>query len=400
MGIATDHVIESFRNDLWPDLQELARACRPSCSASSTSSRRRWGRRGSASSPWSSTRPTTRSGRPRPRAAADASVEQVVICTPDKDLGQCVRRRTGGAARPAQGGRHRRRRGAGALRRRPGVDPGLPRRWSATPPTASPGSAGWGAKSAAAVLARYHAPRGRARRVSRLGRRSPRCRAAGGHPCRSAWTRPCSSGASPPSSSTPRPSDRVDELRWTGPTAELAEVADALDAPGLAWRGPSDWRPDAPDRPRRGRSGGDPTVRRRGSGVGGLSSEPLALAWPSLSPFSNSPLAEPSERASFGSFAPPKSSDDEQNDDDQLSTLGHVGGPPTPGGWCGDELRTASDSHTREQLKRAGARSRRRTDRERAPWAPVPGGPPIARRPPTLGAWPARTRWWRSPAGR
>ena len=50
--------------------------------------RTRWA---SSSGPWSSSRPTTRS-RPPPRAAREApGVEQVVICSPDKDLAQCVR---------------------------------------------------------------------------------------------------------------------------------------------------------------------------------------------------------------------------------------------------------------------------------------------------------------------
>ena len=55
-------------------------------------------------------------------AAADERVSRVLICTPDKDLGP-VRRRQGGAVRPAQGRGVRRGRGAGPARRAAGVDP-------------------------------------------------------------------------------------------------------------------------------------------------------------------------------------------------------------------------------------------------------------------------------------
>ena len=88
-------------------------------------------------------------------ADADERVEQVLIVTPDKDLGQCVRGTPGRAVRPAQARDHRRGRRARQVRRRA-------RRRS---PTTSalvgdsadgfPGLPGWGAKSAAAVLARY-----------------------------------------------------------------------------------------------------------------------------------------------------------------------------------------------------------------------------------------------------
>ena len=90
VGVATDHVIESFRNDLWPGYKtergHAARAARPS----SRCSRTRSTALGVTCARWSSSRPTTPWARPRAVAAADPRVEQVLICTPDKDLGQCV----------------------------------------------------------------------------------------------------------------------------------------------------------------------------------------------------------------------------------------------------------------------------------------------------------------------
>jgi 5'-3' exonuclease len=88
------------------------------------------------------------------RAAADARVERVVICTPDKDLAQCVRdpvvvqldRRVGKQYDEA------------AVREKFGVGPTSIPDWLALVGDSAdgfPGLPGWGAKSAATVLARY-----------------------------------------------------------------------------------------------------------------------------------------------------------------------------------------------------------------------------------------------------
>src|SRR5262249_22619411 len=87
-------------------------------------------------------------------AARDERVEQVIICTPDKDLGQCV-----------QGDRivqlHRRTRvtlNESDVMKRFGVAPGsIPDYLALVGDSADgyPGLAGWGAKSSAAVLAKF-----------------------------------------------------------------------------------------------------------------------------------------------------------------------------------------------------------------------------------------------------
>ena len=89
VGVATDHVIESFRNDLWPGYK-TGEGVDPLLRASSISSRTRSSPSGWSSGRWSSSKPTTpwpRRPRWQPRTRLS---EQVVICTPDKDLGQCV----------------------------------------------------------------------------------------------------------------------------------------------------------------------------------------------------------------------------------------------------------------------------------------------------------------------
>jgi 5'-3' exonuclease len=88
-------------------------------------------------------------------AAEDARVERVFICTPDKDLGQCVRdplvvqvdRRRDGKVYDEAG-----------VRERFGVDPAsIPDYLALVGDSADgfPGLPGWGAKSAATVLARW-----------------------------------------------------------------------------------------------------------------------------------------------------------------------------------------------------------------------------------------------------
>src|SRR5690606_20372674 len=87
-------------------------------------------------------------------AAADARVEQVVICTPDKDLAQCV-----SGTRIVQLNRRTRQTSdeAGVIARF-GVPPASIPDYLALVGDAAdgfPGLQGWGAKSAARVLARY-----------------------------------------------------------------------------------------------------------------------------------------------------------------------------------------------------------------------------------------------------
>ena len=120
VGVATDHVIESFRNDMWPgyktgegvdpDLWSQFWPLEEALTAMGVvvwaDGRRRSGRR---------------AGERGRRCDDDPSVEQVVICTPDKDLGQCVPRHAGGAAGPAQGSPDRRGRRDGEIRRVAGL---------------------------------------------------------------------------------------------------------------------------------------------------------------------------------------------------------------------------------------------------------------------------------------
>jgi 5'-3' exonuclease len=88
------------------------------------------------------------------RAAADASVEQVLICSPDKDLTQCVR----GAQIVCLDRRQRRVLDEAGTIEKFGVPPRSIPDWLALVGDDADGIPGvhrWGAKSAASVLARY-----------------------------------------------------------------------------------------------------------------------------------------------------------------------------------------------------------------------------------------------------
>ena len=153
VGVATDHVIESWRNDLWatykdgsgvdplllrqfPILEDALRAL--------------------GLTVWAMVEDEADDalGTAARVAAADDRVEQVLVCTPDKDLGQVVGgkvvqydRRKGGTLIDADG-----------VRAKFGVDPeSIPDYLALVGDSADgfPGIAGWGAKSAAAVLAHY-----------------------------------------------------------------------------------------------------------------------------------------------------------------------------------------------------------------------------------------------------
>ncbi len=88
------------------------------------------------------------------RWAADAGVEQVVICSPDKDLAQCVR----GTRVVCLDRRQRKLLDEDGVRQKFGVAPTSLPDWLALVGDSADGYPGvprWGAKSASAVLGRY-----------------------------------------------------------------------------------------------------------------------------------------------------------------------------------------------------------------------------------------------------
>jgi 5'-3' exonuclease len=153
IAVATDHVIESFRNELWPgyktgegieaDLLAQFPLLEDTLSAA-----------GVVVWPMVEFEADDALAAAAAAAAGDARVERVIICTPDKDLAQCVR-----GTRVVQLDRRKRvtRDEAGVIQKF-GVSPASIPDYLALVGDAAdgyPGLAGWGAKSSAAVLARF-----------------------------------------------------------------------------------------------------------------------------------------------------------------------------------------------------------------------------------------------------
>ncbi|HWH34659.1 MAG TPA: 5'-3' exonuclease H3TH domain-containing protein, partial [Acidimicrobiales bacterium] len=152
VGVATDHVIESWRNDLWPGYKDGS-GVDPDLKAQFPLLEEAL--RALGLTVWAMVEDEADDALASAAAvaAADERVEEVLICTPDKDLAQCV----GGTV--VQFDRRRRLRyDAGGVRTKFGVAPeSIPDYLALVGDSADgfPGLAGWGAKSAAAVLARY-----------------------------------------------------------------------------------------------------------------------------------------------------------------------------------------------------------------------------------------------------
>ncbi len=153
VGVATDHVIESFRNDLWAGYKTGA-GVEPDLLAQFPLLEEALVTAGIAVWPMVEFEADDALASAAAAAASDPRVERVVICTPDKDLAQCVR-----GTRVVQ------------LNRRTRTvfdEPGVVAKFGVPPASIPdylalvgdaadgfPGLPGWGAKSAAAVLAKY-----------------------------------------------------------------------------------------------------------------------------------------------------------------------------------------------------------------------------------------------------
>jgi 5'-3' exonuclease len=153
IGVATDHVIESFRNDLWPDYKTGAgidRALR----AQFVPLEDGLAAMGVAVWPMVELEADDALASAAAIAARDPRVEQVAIWTPDKDLAQCVV-----AGRVVQIDRRSKAvRDAAGVRAKFGVDPvQIPDFLALAGDSADgyPGIARIGPKGAASLLGRY-----------------------------------------------------------------------------------------------------------------------------------------------------------------------------------------------------------------------------------------------------
>lgn len=154
MGVATDHVIESFRNDLWPGYK-TGEGVEPDLLAQFPLLEEALSALGIVVWPMVEFEADDALAAAAAAAANDPRVERVIICTPDKDLAQCVR-----GTRVVQLDRRKNiTRDESGVVAKFGVEPSsIPDYLALVGDSADgfPGLNGWGAKSAAAVLARFH----------------------------------------------------------------------------------------------------------------------------------------------------------------------------------------------------------------------------------------------------
>ena len=230
VGVASDHVIESFRNDLYegyktgegmepvlldqiPVMEEALVAC--------------------GFTTWAMVEWEADDALAAAAAVADADprVEQVLIVTPDKDLGQCVR-----GTRVVQ---YDRRKDEvvdeEAVRAKFGVGPASIADYLGLVGDSAdgyPGLPGWGAKSASAVLARFGSIEAIPPDAAEWGIAGLR-----GAEKLAATLRDRMDDAllfrRIATVALDVPVGSVDDWQWRGPTAAFAEVADRIGAPEL-----------------------------------------------------------------------------------------------------------------------------------------------------------------------
>ena len=230
IGVATDHVIESFRNDLWAGYKtsegiepELMAQFHPLEDALRALGVVVW-----AMEEFEADDALAAAAR---LAAASPDVEQVIICTPDKDLSQCV-----SGDRIVQFDRRKREmRDERGVVARFGVGPeSIPDYLALVGDSADgfPGIPGWGEKASGAVLGRYA-------HLERIPAKATE------------WTVPVRGAARLAASleenrplamlfrtlATLRTDvpmfSSVEELRWRGPQPAFERLAQQLRVPGL-----------------------------------------------------------------------------------------------------------------------------------------------------------------------
>ncbi|MGD2218557.1 MAG: 5'-3' exonuclease H3TH domain-containing protein [Gemmatimonadales bacterium] len=230
VAIATDHVVESFRNELWEDYKDSSGIAEDLLSQFELleDSLRAMGL---VVWPMTEYEADDALAAGAAMAAADRRVEQVFICTPDKDLAQCVTGR-----RVVQFDRRKRLvSDEAAVEKKFGVPPASIPDYLALVGDAAdgfPGIRGFGAKTAATVLRRYGhiediPPRGRDWDISVRGAEGLAATLAEQRDRALLFRRLATLDGNAPVS------ERVEELEWSGPAAGFDEVCAELDAEEL-----------------------------------------------------------------------------------------------------------------------------------------------------------------------
>ncbi|HEY3973869.1 MAG TPA: 5'-3' exonuclease H3TH domain-containing protein [Candidatus Sulfotelmatobacter sp.] len=230
VGVATDHVVESFRNDLYAGYK-TSEGVPPELLSQFPILEEALAAMGVVVWPMVEFEADDALASAAAKSAMDAGVKQVVICTPDKDLGQCVV-----GTRVVQLDRRRDlvRDEAGVVAKF-GVSPrSIPDYLAVVGDSADgfPGVAGWGPKAAALALSQYlhlenipkdwrkwHLSIGRARALSES--------------LFGAWTDALLFRTLATLRTDVPVFDTVDDLRWKGPSPTFAEYTRKMISPEL-----------------------------------------------------------------------------------------------------------------------------------------------------------------------
>ena len=225
-GVATDHVIESFRNGLWPGYK-TGEGVEPDLLAQFPLLEEVLAAAGMVVWPMVEFEADDALAAAAALAAQDARVDHVIICTPDKDLAQCVC-----GTRVVQLNRRTRLTldEAGVVQKF-GVSPASIPDYLALVGDAAdgyPGLRGWGAKSSAAVLAKF----GHLESIP-ADYREWHVKAANASALADTLSRERDRAVLFRTLATLRTDialfDDVDQLRWNGPTPAFAALAEQLD---------------------------------------------------------------------------------------------------------------------------------------------------------------------------
>ena len=240
IAVATDHVIESFRNELWPGYKTSA-GVEPELLAQFPLLEEVLSAAGIVVWPMVEFEADDALAAAAVAAARDARVERVIICTPDKDLAQCVR-----GARVVQLNRRTRvTLDESAVVQKFGVSPASIPDYLALVGDAAdgyPGLPGWGAKSSAAVLGKFL-------HIESIPTdcREWRVNAANASALADTLSRERERALLFRTLATLRTDialfDDVDQLRWNGPTPAFDSLAARLDAALTEKRRPVTSRP-------------------------------------------------------------------------------------------------------------------------------------------------------------
>jgi 5'-3' exonuclease len=240
VAVATDHVIESFRNGLWPGYK-TSEGVEPDLLAQFPMLEEVLAAAGIVVWPMVEFEADDALAAGASAAAGDTRVERIIICTPDKDLGQCVR-----GNRIVQLNRRTRvTLDEAGVTQKFGVPPtSIPDYLALVGDTADgyPGLKGWGAKSSAAVLAKFlHLE------SIPLDSREWYVNAANASALADVFAREREQAMLFRTLATLRTDiplfADVDQLRWNGPTPAFADIAARLDAAVTEARRPRIARP-------------------------------------------------------------------------------------------------------------------------------------------------------------